>query len=146
MDTTECTTCNSPDTSREALRVPSERGSGIEVEVKENRKRKMTEDDFSIRKREMSDKIILDFSAYSFCAPCRRIKPLFHELEEQNKDIDFFVIETDIDNVEFNKLAADYNIDSVPTFISLYKGNIVERLSGANPEKLKQMVAKLHNM
>ncbi len=98
------------------------------------------------RDRVMKDKMVLDFSAYSFCAPCRRIKPLFHELEEQYTNIDFFVIETDIDNEEFNKLAQDYNIDSVPTFITLYKGNIVERLSGANPEKLKTLIANLNNI
>ena len=107
-------------------------------------------DSASLRKRKrdrvMKDKMVLDFSAYSFCAPCRRIKPLFHELEEQYPNIDFFVIETDIDNEEFNKLAQDYNIDSVPTFITLHKGNIVERLSGANPEKLKSLIANLQSL
>jgi thioredoxin 1 len=61
----------------------------------------------------MSDgKKVLYFTA-SWCPPCRAIKPLFEKLSDEFKNIQFVKIDID----ENDKVAVEYKIHSVPTFV-----------------------------
>ncbi len=81
---------------------------------------------------------VLYFTA-SWCDPCKKISPLFEELAEKNKDINFFKIDVN----ENEKLATIYNISSMPTFIYMKSNNDFEITKGANPETLKNGVNNL---
>ena len=57
--------------------------------------------------------LIVDFSA-TWCPPCRQLKPIFHELEEEYKGkIDFATIDVD----QYPELSAAYNVQSIPCII-----------------------------
>mmetsp|Transcript_18590 Transcript_18590/g.26163 ORF Transcript_18590/g.26163 Transcript_18590/m.26163 type:complete len:170 (+) Transcript_18590:108-617(+) len=78
--------------------------------------------------------VIIDFSA-TWCGPCKLISPKFRELSES---IDAVFIKVDVD--ENPETAAKYSVSSMPTFIFIKKGDIVDKLIGANPMKLEEMI------
>lgn len=81
-------------------------------------------------------KKVLMFSA-SWCGPCKAAKPVFNQLKESVQHVDFQVIDID----ENQKLATDYNISGVPTFVVLENDQEVQRIvGGANVNKLKEIL------
>ncbi|KAA0197007.1 Thiol-disulfide exchange intermediate [Fasciolopsis buskii] len=81
--------------------------------------------------------IIIDFFA-TWCRPCKEIAPLFTELSSQYENVKFLKI--DVDKNE--EIAVTYNVRSLPTFLFLRGTKVVDRLMGANAEKLKSKVQK----
>mmetsp|Transcript_19122 Transcript_19122/g.28202 ORF Transcript_19122/g.28202 Transcript_19122/m.28202 type:complete len:133 (+) Transcript_19122:27-425(+) len=85
------------------------------------------------------NKSVVYFTAV-WCPPCRRIAPIFNELAEENKSINFYKI--DIDE---NKQAAKIEgIVSVPTFIFYKNEKIVNKFSGADHDQLEEFIADLN--
>lgn len=80
---------------------------------------------------------IVDFGA-SWCGPCRALKPLFEELSEKHANLSFVYVDID----DHQELAADFEIQGVPT-VMLYKdGQQLEKLVGFDPNKLTALVEK----
>lgn len=78
---------------------------------------------------------LLDFYA-DWCGPCRAMSPVIDELAsdvESHAD----VVKVDIDKSP--ELAAQYGVNSIPTFIVLRDGNPTERFVGVQS---KQVLAK----
>ena len=73
--------------------------------------------------------VIVDFSA-TWCGPCRMLKPIFEETSEEITDTTFISVDVD----DFNRLAAIYNIRSVPTLIGFKNGNVVKISVGSLPK------------
>lgn len=86
-------------------------------------------------------KYIIDVSA-RWCGPCNRIAPYFETLKSENSDITFIKYDVDVDIDE----AREFNIQAMPTFISIHNGKIVERFEGASKDKLRVMVDTLNSM
>jgi thioredoxin 1 len=79
--------------------------------------------------------VVIDFSA-TWCGPCRIIAPLFKELSESIEDVVFVKIDVD----ENPDTAAKYNVSAMPTFVFLKGGAVVDRLMGANPARLQELI------
>jgi thioredoxin 1 len=79
--------------------------------------------------------VVIDFSA-TWCGPCRMIAPLFKELSESIEDVVFVKIDVD----ENPDTAAKYNVSAMPTFVFLKAGEVVDRLMGANPARLQELI------
>jgi len=86
-------------------------------------------------------KYILDLSA-SWCGPCNRIAPYFKILGDENMNIKFIKFDVEIDR----EIALEFNIQAMPTFISIHDGNIIDRFEGASKDKLREMVDKLNSL
>lgn len=86
-------------------------------------------------------KHILDFTA-TWCGPCRRIAPLFEQLKEENKEIQFHKVDVDEDT----ETTKHFEIESMPTFVAVMDGKEIERFSGASEQKLKDLVEKLSKL
>lgn len=85
--------------------------------------------------------VIVDFSA-TWCGPCRMLKPIFEETSEEIADTTFISVDVD----DFNRLAAIYNIRSVPTLIGFKNGNVVKISIGALPkESLVNFINQVKN-
>ncbi|MBD3229611.1 MAG: redoxin domain-containing protein [Candidatus Lokiarchaeota archaeon] len=86
---------------------------------------------------------LVDFWA-DWCAPCRFIGQTVHQLEEKYKDkLNVLQIDTEtkIGNEIYMKYAKIFNVNAIP-FLLLFdkEGNYADRLLGADPNKLTQMV------
>jgi len=84
--------------------------------------------------------VVIDFSA-TWCGPCKMIGPVFELLSEEFADSVVF-LKVDVDsNAE---TAQQYDVSAMPTFIFISaKGEVVDRLAGANADRLKELISSL---
>lgn len=85
---------------------------------------------------------VIDFYA-TWCGPCKNIAPLFEVLRGEYSDrINFCSVDVD----QQIEMAEKYTIDAMPTFVFLdTDGNEIERVVGADPQKLTDAVDRLAN-
>ena len=79
---------------------------------------------------------VIDFTA-TWCGPCKMIAPFFEEMSVEFGDACVF-LKVDVD--EGGEIAQAYSVMSMPTFLFIKDGKIVDRFSGASVEKLRQTV------
>ena len=65
------------------------------------------------------------------------IAPLFDEMSEEFSDSCIFV-KVDVD--EAPEISAEHKVMSMPTFLFIKNGKVVDRFSGASVEKLRQVI------
>ncbi len=68
------------------------------------------------------DKVLIDFFA-NWCGPCKMLGPILEQAKGEIK-----VIKVDVD--EFEDLAREYGVMSIPTLVLLEKGKEVKRNVG----------------
>lgn len=84
--------------------------------------------------------VVIDFSA-TWCGPCKMISPVYHELSESAEFSNAVFLKVDVD--ENPDTAAKYQVSAMPTFIFIKRGEVVDKLMGANPAALKGMLEEL---
>jgi thioredoxin 1 len=88
----------------------------------------------------MTQKSLLYFTA-DWCGPCQQIKPAVKKLEAQYTKINFSYI-----NVDLNTHLTDkFGISAMPTFVLLVNDKEIDRITGADQNKLKAAVERLNN-
>ncbi|KAG5250397.1 thioredoxin [Salix suchowensis] len=81
--------------------------------------------------------IVVDFTA-SWCPPCKFIAPIFAELAKKFTNVTFLKVDVD----ELKSVAADCQVEAMPTFIFMKDGKTVDKIVGADKDGLQAMVAK----
>ncbi len=71
--------------------------------------------------------IVIDFGA-SWCGPCKRIAPMFHQLSDTMTNVTFCKVDID----DFEELAQKFGVKSVPTFVFIKDNKMVTTVQGAN--------------
>ncbi|XP_037927744.1 thioredoxin-2-like [Teleopsis dalmanni] len=95
--------------------------------------------DFNMKMAEAGNKlVVLDFCA-TWCGPCRIISPKVEELAGTYA-AKAVVLKINVDECE--ELAMEYNVTSMPTFIFIKNGIVVDSFVGGNAEKLVKNMAK----
>lgn len=74
-----------------------------------------------------------------WCGPCQFISPVFEEFKKNNPTIKFIKCDAD----EAREIYQKYKVNCMPTFITFKNGKEEDRFSGANPEKLKEIIEDL---
>jgi thioredoxin 1 len=72
--------------------------------------------------------VFVDFYA-DWCGPCKMTAPLIEELSEDPKYKDVMFVKVDVDANQ--ELAGKFSVFSIPTFITFYKGEVVNQFAGA---------------
>ncbi len=75
--------------------------------------------------------VVIDFYA-TWCGPCKRVAPLFEELERHYPNVKFLKVNVD----EAEELSQEYTIESLPTFIFLKNYQLHSVVEGVNPNTL----------
>lgn len=86
----------------------------------------------------MQDKIDLMYFSASWCGPCKMMKPVIDNFINKNSD-KVNLIKIDVDSN--HKTAAAYRVNSVPTFVALKNGNLIDRFNGmVSQSRLNQIL------
>jgi len=88
-----------------------------------------------IENDECPDLIICYFTA-TWCGPCKNITPYFHELNEKYKNVLFLKVDVD----ENEETTQECDINSMPTFQFYKSQNKVGQFSGADKNKLLNLI------
>jgi thioredoxin 1 len=75
----------------------------------------------------VQDKIDLMYFSASWCGPCKMMKPVIDNFINKNSD-KVNLIKIDVDSNR--QTAAAYGVNSVPTFVVLKNGNLIDRFNG----------------
>ena len=84
--------------------------------------------DFKKEVLEQKGVVMVDFYA-DWCGPCKMTAPLIEELSEDPKYKDVLFVKIDVDQNQ--ELAAQYSVFSIPTFITFFKGEVINQFAGA---------------
>jgi thioredoxin 1 len=78
---------------------------------------------------------VIDFTA-TWCGPCQAIAPIYDQLSDLMTDVVF--VKVDVDNCP--DIAAKYAVSAMPTFVFIKKGEVIDRMMGANPAGLQGLI------
>lgn len=96
-------------------------------------------DDFELQLSNAGDKlIVIDFCA-NWCGPCKIIAPKLEELAIQYAER-AVVLKVNVDDNE--EITGEYNITSMPTFVFIKSGEVLEVFVGGNSDKLVKTIEK----
>lgn len=91
----------------------------------------INDDTFETEVLHASKPVLVDFWA-PWCGPCRMMGPIVDELADEIES-DAVVVKVNVD--EAPNTAAKYAIQSIPAFVVIKDGEIVDQLSGVLPKE-----------
>ena len=90
----------------------------------------VTDDTFQAEVLESERPVVVDFWA-AWCGPCRLMSPILEEIAQERDDLRVVKVDTDANQ----RVAAEYGVLSMPTFMVFRDGAPVGQIVGARPKK-----------
>ncbi|XP_041010845.1 thioredoxin H2-like [Juglans microcarpa x Juglans regia] len=85
-----------------------------------------------------TNKLSVVYFTATWCGACRFIEPAFKEFSAEYKDAEFIKIDVD----ELESVAWGLEVGTLPTFLLVKKGKVVERVVGVRKDELQKMIVK----
>jgi thioredoxin 1 len=89
----------------------------------------VNETNFKSEVLDYNGKVLVDFNA-EWCGPCKMLAPVLEEIAEANNTVKFVSVNVDVNE----RIAADYNIMSIPCLVMIENGKEVKRSVGLVPK------------
>jgi thioredoxin 1 len=86
----------------------------------------LSDSDFGMTIAQKKVPVLVDFWSPT-CAPCRTLIPILDELAEENEGD---AIIAKVNTAQYPALVTQFNIDTLPTLLFFFQGNVVERMVG----------------
>ncbi|GAW80318.1 thioredoxin-like protein 2 [Plasmodium gonderi] len=83
-----------------------------------------------------SGKLVVAQFGASWCAPCKKMKPIIKMLGEDNEDIESLYVDID----EHPELGENEDINELPTILLRKNGKYLDKIVGMNEEELLRAV------
>jgi thioredoxin 1 len=90
----------------------------------------VTDDTFQAEVLESERPVVVDFWA-AWCGPCHLMSPILEEIAQERDDLRVVKVDTDANQ----RVAAEYGVLSMPTFMVFRDGAPVGQIVGARPKK-----------
>jgi thioredoxin 1 len=90
----------------------------------------VTDNTFQAEVLESERPVVVDFWA-AWCGPCRVMSPILEEIAQERDDLRVVKVDTDANQ----RVAAEYGVLSMPTFMVFRDGAPVGQIVGARPKK-----------
>ena len=98
----------------------------------------LSDNDFDEKVIKSGKPVLVDFFA-NWCGPCKMIAPYLEELADEFKD-KVTVAKLDVD--QNNESASKYGVRGIPTLILFENGQQKETIVGADPNRIRDAVAR----
>ena len=97
----------------------------------------LTTETFDKTLQETEGLLLVDFWA-PWCGPCKAMTPIIEELSAEMTEVTFTKVNVD----DYSDIAKRYDILSIPTFVLLKGGQVVEQFAGSMPkDQLKEKLS-----
>ncbi|EUD68078.1 hypothetical protein C922_01690 [Plasmodium inui San Antonio 1] len=83
-----------------------------------------------------SGKLVVAQFGASWCAPCKKMKPVVKKLGEDNEEVESLYVDID----ELPELGEDEDINELPTVLLRKDGKYLDKIVGMNEEQLLHAV------
>ncbi|XP_058194074.1 thioredoxin H4-like [Rhododendron vialii] len=81
--------------------------------------------------------MVIDFTA-TWCVPCRSMEPVINEFAAKYTDAEFMKIDVD----ELMGVAQEFGVQTMPTFVLIKKGRVIDKVTGVRKEELQKKIEK----
>ena len=99
---------------------------------------KVTTDTFKTEVLESDTAVLADFWAV-WCMPCRMMEPVVEKIAQAYEGR-LKIVKVNVD--EEDTIAAQYGIQSIPSFLVFHKGHLVNKAIGAVPQRTLEQLIK----
>lgn len=85
-----------------------------------------------------TNKLIVVYFTASWCGPCRKMEPAIDEFAAKYSDVEFAKIDVD----KLFDVSCEYGVQTMPTFLLMRKGNVIDKVTGARKDDLQRKIEK----
>ncbi|EPS72137.1 thioredoxin, partial [Genlisea aurea] len=88
--------------------------------------------------KQMSSKLIVVYFTASWCGPCHLMQPVVTDFADKYDNVEFIKIDVD----EMEKVAEEFSVRIMPTFVLIKGSKQVDKVVGAKAEELQKKIEK----